>query len=111
MQKEESVAIMRCFNNKSFVYAFGDNIEQSLLSVKVMALMPAESGAASITTMLEAYVKNRISEKTQGPSDVGLYYGNSDSILTGYLLGIGSSTVIAEFGFQSFDLKILLTSI
>lgn len=104
MRKEETIAIMRCFKDQSFIYAFGDNIEQSILSVKIIALMPASSGGAAVSTMIGAYASGRISKSTKLSY---LTYGGS-SALKGYVLGLDSSTVSAEYGLQSFDIKLLL---
>jgi len=105
IRKEETIAIMRCFNDTSFIYAFGDNIEQSVLSVKIIGFMPADSQGSSVTTMLNFYSTNRISKR---PRVTYLYYGGNNAI-TGYVLGMESSTVSDDFGLQSYDIKLLLT--
>lgn len=106
VNKGETIAIMRCFNNKSFVYAFGDDIEQSLLHVKIMGLNPAQSAGESISHMFNTYTNNTIYK--QPSKRVMLTYGGFEA-LTGYILGMSSATTSAEYGMQSYDLKLLLT--
>lgn len=105
VRREETVAIMRCFNNKSVIYAFGDNIEQSVLGVKIIGLMPAKTAGKSVNAMMRFYEDNRISKNPD--KYIYLYYGGN-SALMGYLLSMDSSTASAEYGMQSYDLKLLL---
>lgn len=102
--REETIAIMRCFNDKAFIYTFGDNIEQSMLGVKIIGFTPATSGGKSVEDMLNFYERNRISKT---PKLANLTYGGQRAIM-GYVLGIDSATVSAEYGMQSYDVRLLM---
>ncbi|MFC1453590.1 hypothetical protein ACFLQL_00230 [Verrucomicrobiota bacterium] len=102
--KEEGIGVNKCFKDMNFVYTFGDSLEQSILTVKIVGMMSNDSTVLS--TLQKFYTANRISatDKT-----LTLNYGSTASSLQGYLLGISSSTLSADYLLQTFDLKILMT--
>jgi len=101
--KEEGIGIVKCFKDQNFIYTFGDSLDASMLGVKVVGMM-AEDGKP-LDKMKNFYATNRVSQNNK---TVKLTYGSASAALEGYVIGMDSDTISAEFNLQSFNIKLLL---
>lgn len=101
--KAESLAMVKCFNDASFIYAFGDSIDSSTMSVKLIgSLYKADR---MMNSVWDFYSKSRVSQKTDSP--LILTWGGSKA-LKGYLINMESNTADNRYRMQNIDLTLIL---
>jgi len=105
-KKEESVSIVKCFNDNSFIYAFGDNIEQSYLAVKAICFIGGDvstnNAFADLTSFYNTY---RLSQYAASP--LQFYYGGNNTIPC-YLLGMDTSTADVKYLLQEVTFRLIM---
>jgi len=105
-RKEESVAIVKCFNDNSFIYAFGDNLEQSALGVKAVCFIGGDvKQNGSFANVNYFYDQQRLSKYPGAP--MYFYYGASTNIPC-YLIGMDSATVSVDYGMQEINFRFIM---
>lgn len=98
--QKERLAVIACFDDRNYVYAFGHNAAESVLDVTLMMSISAESDA--LKREFERYEQNRVSKGKL----VKITYGST--FLLGYLIEMRSGTVNTELNLQSMLYRILL---
>jgi hypothetical protein len=108
--QKERFSVVQCFNDHNYVYAFGHDPTSSMLTVRFIVMMAGGDGQPAATSgndplkkMLAGYSQGRLVNNLQRSS---LTIGTT--VLSGFVLGMESSTVSAEFNLHSFDLTLLL---
>lgn len=105
-KREESVAIVKCFNDNNFIYAFGDNLEQSYLAVKAICFIGGDITQNTAFENVNAfYNQYRISQFTTKPLE--FHYGGDTTILC-YLMGLESNTADVKFLLQEVTFRLIM---
>jgi hypothetical protein len=105
-KREESVSIVKCFKDNSFIYAFGDSLDQSYLSVKAMCFLGGDIPKnKSLDNVNGFYNKYRISQSTTAP--LHFYYGGGTNIQC-YLLGMETNTADVKYLLQEVTFRLLM---
>lgn len=108
-KREESVSIVRCFKDNAFIYAFGDNLEQSFLGVKAITFIGGDAANnASFANVTDFYNKSRISVKPGEP--LYFYYGGASTNIPCYLIGMESTTVSVDYGMHEIDFRLIMVA-
>ena len=104
--QKEKYALVQCFNNVIYTYAFGIDPLSSMISVQFVAFLVSKEGtgsSAAVKDFLSIYNTNRLS-KNPKYSTVNI----GGKALTGFVVGMSSSTASQETNLQNFSVDLVI---
>ena len=110
MTQKERFSVVQCFNDRNYVYAFGHDPMGSMLTMRFAVFLGScGSGDGDAYTglnrLLGMYKDGRL---TQSLKPAVATIGMAQSIFTGFVVGMSTSTMNAQLNLQSFEVNILL---
>lgn len=108
--QQESVAFMKVFGDRVYAYAFGHDPGPSVLTVTYAGFLVNKQNYSGVVGKVNGqYKENRVYENQQY---VKLGLGTSSSnVLSGFVLGMSSSTLDPQHSLQSFQIVIGLVEV
>lgn len=105
----ESVGIVKTFGDRVYPYAFGHDPGRSGLRVELTAFLVDRSSFTDIVARInDRYQRARIfKSKSMAKFSVG---ATSSNVLTGFVVGMQSQTVTAEYNLQGFVIDLMLVT-
>ena len=101
-ERQEMMSFVKCFSDKSFIYAFGNDLEKSILSVNMIAFLQG----GDLKRIFDSYEKNRLSKL---PKPTVFNVGSTS--FSGYLFNIRTSTESPEFNLNSVSANFIIKEI
>lgn len=112
--QREAVGYLPCFNDSTYMYAFGHDPQASMFIINYMAMLTSGSeytsgggsgGGGNLTNIVSEvaskYKENRISQ-TQEKAKLTL--GGSSNVFQGHIIGMSTATKDAERNLQTFQI-------
>lgn len=119
-QQAENVSYVKCFGDYTYTYAFGHNPEASNLTVQFAGMLrkgtenvlgqDSEGGGGGgglseiSDTMVRAYNDNRVFNSL----NYAKFSVGSNDVLSGFIVGMSSSTLDPQVSLQQFNMTIQL---
>lgn len=115
--QHESFSLQKCFNDVNYIYTFGHDIGNVSVSFLVFLKKGVSIAGKSLDTSMDNAAINKILKLYQdnriykAKDVVTISFGGDSTCLTGYLVGMSSSTYSNILNIQQFTFQLMSTKL